>query len=70
VFNWLKDQGRVADHEMLKTFNCGIGMIVCVPAAEEAQALMQLSGAGEVCFSIGEVVATDGPAAVSYTGSW
>jgi phosphoribosylformylglycinamidine cyclo-ligase len=70
VFNWLKEQGRVADNEMLKTFNCGIGMIICVPAAEEAQALMQLSGAGEVCFSIGEVVATDGPVTVSYTGSW
>jgi phosphoribosylformylglycinamidine cyclo-ligase len=70
VFQWLKTQGHVADHEMLKTFNCGIGMIVAVPASCEAEAIRLLQVAGEVCFGIGEVIAAEGDAHVRYTGSW
>jgi phosphoribosylformylglycinamidine cyclo-ligase len=70
VFHWLKEQGRVADHEMLKTFNCGIGMIVVVPAAVESTALKLLAEAGETCFAMGEVTAVEGASHVRYSGSW
>ena len=39
--------GNIADAEMLRTFNCGIGMIVCVAATDAEQAQAQLEQAGE-----------------------
>ncbi len=39
IFEWLKEQGNVADDEMLRTFNCGIGMAVIVPQAQVEDAL-------------------------------
>ncbi len=39
IFNWLQEQGNIQDSEMLRTFNCGIGMIVCVPEQDCAAAL-------------------------------
>jgi len=60
VFSWLQNQGKVADNEMYRTFNCGIGMIVCVPAAEAEPALRRLSELGETAWRIGEVAARRG----------
>ncbi|MEQ1667512.1 MAG: phosphoribosylformylglycinamidine cyclo-ligase [Sulfuriferula sp.] len=55
IFQWLQQQGGVADAEMHRTFNCGIGMVVIV-AAEHAQAAMtQLSAAGETVRHIGTI---------------
>ncbi len=31
IFNWLQEQGNIEDSEMLRTFNCGIGMVIAVP---------------------------------------
>ncbi len=59
VFQWLQDQGRVADEEMYRTFNCGIGMIVCVPAAAAERALRLLREHGETAWRIGEVAARE-----------
>ncbi|MFC6687885.1 phosphoribosylformylglycinamidine cyclo-ligase [Jhaorihella thermophila] len=65
VFDWMAQTGNIAEAEMLKTFNCGIGM-VAVCAADRADALAELlSGAGETVHRLGEVVAGRG---VSYTG--
>lgn len=59
VFEWLKAQGNIADQEMLKTFNCGIGMVLVVEA-EQAEALAQeLRDAGETVFALGQIVAGD-----------
>jgi phosphoribosylformylglycinamidine cyclo-ligase len=68
VFGWLAKTGNVARDEMLRTFNCGVGMIV-VAAAQEADAVMaRLAEAGEFPFRLGELVtAGDGPR-VSYRG--
>ncbi|MBC3931190.1 MULTISPECIES: phosphoribosylformylglycinamidine cyclo-ligase [Undibacterium] len=60
LFSWLQQHGGVADAEMHRVFNCGIGMVVIV-SQENAQAAMeQLSAAGETVFRIGEIRARDG----------
>lgn len=55
IFGWLQEQGGVSDEEMYRTFNCGIGMVVCVPAAEAEAAVTLLSAAGEQVWLAGEV---------------
>jgi phosphoribosylformylglycinamidine cyclo-ligase len=60
VFGWLAQHGGVAEAEMLRTFNCGIGMIV-LAAAEQADAVAaRLKDAGEHPLRIGEAVAHEG----------
>ncbi len=56
IFDWLQQQGNISDADMLTTFNCGIGMIVCVSPQDEAIALKTLSGQGETVYSIGEII--------------
>ncbi len=56
VFQWLKDNGGVEDTEMYRTFNCGIGMVVCVPADQAEKAIEQLNSAGEHATVIGHIV--------------
>ena len=57
VFAWLKRTARIADGEMARTFNCGIGMMLVV-AENEAEAVgRQLADAGEQVFIIGRIVA-------------
>ncbi len=59
VFAWLRDEGRIAEAELLRTFNCGIGMVV-VAAPDRAAALTELLRAeGEDVRSLGRV--TDRP---------
>ncbi len=55
VFKWLAEQGGVAQTEMLRTFNCGIGMIVVARAAQAAQVERALRDAGEAPVRLGEV---------------
>jgi len=56
IFVWLQQQGNVALEDMLVTFNCGIGMIVCVAAEDEAQTLALLHSSGEQAFTIGSII--------------
>ncbi len=60
IFDWLQEHGNVAESEMLRTFNCGIGMMVIVPAGTEQQAIETLTAAGETAALIGEITAGDG----------
>jgi phosphoribosylformylglycinamidine cyclo-ligase len=55
LFEWLREQGNVADHEMLRVFNCGIGMVAVVAAADASAALDILRGAGETAWRIGTI---------------
>ena len=57
IFNWLQSNGNIAEDEMQRTFNCGIGMAVIVPAAERQAALDSLTASGEQAVVIGEVTA-------------
>ena len=56
VFDWLQKNGNVDPIEMYRTFNCGIGMIICVSSAESQIALDVLHAAGEEAFIIGSIV--------------
>ncbi|MEM6773869.1 MAG: phosphoribosylformylglycinamidine cyclo-ligase [Pseudomonadota bacterium] len=64
VFDWLKAEGRVDDAEMLRTFNCGVGMIAVVAAAHAERALAKLASEGLTAWTLGEIVS--GAAEVSY----
>ncbi len=68
VFGWLARAGNVAESEMLRTFNCGIGLIV-VTAADQADAVIgALREAGEAPVVLGEVVASEETARVTTRG--
>ncbi|KAB2854013.1 MAG: phosphoribosylformylglycinamidine cyclo-ligase, partial [Bauldia sp.] len=55
VFTWLQKTGQVADAEMYRTFNCGIGMVVVVARNDAERALQALCAAGETVQKIGEI---------------
>ncbi len=59
VWRWIQDTGNVEDAEMHRTFNCGIGMTVQLPATHAARALDLLAAAGEDAAVIGEVGSGD-----------
>ena len=54
VFKWLQSQGNVASDEMYRTFNCGVGMVICVAEADVNAALDQLNGSGHTAWIIGQ----------------
>ncbi len=60
VFHWLQQQGQVATADMQTTFNCGIGMIICVPAEQQQLALTLLSEQGEQACVLGRAIAGRG----------
>ena len=55
LFAWLQREGNVADDEMLRVFNCGIGMVVVVAEPNANAALELLSAAGETAWRIGRI---------------
>jgi phosphoribosylformylglycinamidine cyclo-ligase len=55
VFDWLQRTGDIDPAEMYRTFNCGIGMVVIVPAEQANAAVTFLNGRGETAQIIGEV---------------
>jgi len=57
LFAWLQREGQVADSEMHRVFNCGIGMVVIVAAEHVQQALHLLHAAGEKALEIGRIEA-------------
>jgi len=65
VFQWLAQAGNIEEAEMLRTFNCGIGMIVVVAADQADAAIEALNQAGERVTPIGKIASGDG---VQYSG--
>lgn len=68
VFRWLQEQGGVAGHEMLRTFNCGVGMICCVPGNQVEPAIDSLRQAGEHAWQLGRIEAGQGRPQVHFEG--
>ena len=56
VFDWLQKSGNIDEREMLRTFNCGIGFVVCVSGAQADEAAALLRKSGESVTLIGEIV--------------
>lgn len=56
VFEWLMKTGGVALSEMHRTFNCGIGMVICIDPKDLEIVLSQLMESGEDAFVIGQLV--------------
>jgi phosphoribosylformylglycinamidine cyclo-ligase len=79
MFGWLARAGHLSDAEMLKTFNCGIGMVVIAAAAQADAVLAALRAAGEAPMIVGETIPPGGEKtdakgkgqtwAVNYTGA-
>ena len=70
VFEWLRQTGRIAPREMLRTFNCGAGLLICLPASAVNQALALLLALGETAWLAGEIATGEGPPEVVFLGEW
>ncbi len=55
IFNWLQEKGNVAEHEMYRTFNCGVGMVLVVAHDSVEKSLEVLGAAGEQAWLIGNI---------------
>lgn len=55
IFNWLQEKGNITTHEMYRTFNCGVGMIIVVPADSVEKSIELLNAHGEKAWHIGEI---------------
>jgi phosphoribosylformylglycinamidine cyclo-ligase len=55
LFQWLQSQGNIADEELYRVFNCGIGLVAIVAPADAARAVRVLSAAGETVWRLGRV---------------
>ena len=67
VFEWLQRNGNIEQQEMLRTFNCGIGMVLAVDETAAEACLAMLNGAGEQAWKVGRIVAKSGDDAVLFT---
>ncbi len=59
IFDWLQRHGHVDDAEMVRTFNCGIGMVVMVPKSEADAAVKELAAHGVAAHVVGAIVARE-----------
>ena len=69
VFAWLREHGAVTDAEMLRTFNCGLGMLVVVPEGAAAEVIKTLADAGEQASVVGHIEAGSAEPMVAYSGT-
>jgi len=60
LFDWLREMGNIASHEMYRTFNCGLGMVIIVDKSDTDTAVAQLNAAGETATVIGTIRARQG----------
>tara|TARA_R110002124_G_scaffold63350_23_gene173255 strand:+ start:13567 stop:14643 length:1077 start_codon:yes stop_codon:yes gene_type:complete len=68
VFGWLSKVGGVDQHEMLRTFNCGVGMLVAVAPEDAGRLVEQLTSAGEIAAVVGKLTDRAGEA-VTFEGN-
>jgi phosphoribosylformylglycinamidine cyclo-ligase len=60
LFDWMQAEGNVAENEMHRVFNCGIGLVVVVAAADADAAMAELKAQGEAVYRIGKIRARQG----------
>ena len=60
LFDWMQAEGNVAENEMHRVFNCGIGLVVVVAAADAEAAMAELKAQGEAVYRIGKIRARQG----------
>ena len=60
IFKWLQQAGNIAEEEMFRVFNCGIGMVLVVAGADAKRAAEVLRGAGETVYEIGRIEKSSG----------
>jgi len=68
VFKWLAQTGGIAQNEMLRTFNCGVGMIAVAAAGDAGKVMAAFTQAGEQAFALGTIVNAGAGARVAYDG--
>jgi phosphoribosylformylglycinamidine cyclo-ligase len=69
IFKWLADAGNIAQNEMLRTFNCGIGMVAVTSPKDVDAVSAALTQAGEQVAAIGTVIRAQGDDRVVYDGT-
>jgi phosphoribosylformylglycinamidine cyclo-ligase len=67
-FAWIHQAGGLAEEEMVRTFNCGVGMVAITDPADAEALLQRFDAAGERAFRLGRVTRQSGPHRVSYSG--
>jgi phosphoribosylformylglycinamidine cyclo-ligase len=55
VYPWIQDQAELPESEMLRVFNCGVGMVLCVPREQADDIQQRLEGLGERAYPIGAI---------------
>ena len=55
IFKWIQSTGKISNDEMYRTFNCGVGMVVCVPEKNRDVAIALLTRAGESAWELGYI---------------
>ena len=60
IFQWLQEQANIGADEMLKTFNCGVGMIAVMPDEQAQNAVDFLNSMGEDAWILGEITSDSG----------
>ena len=68
VFKWLASSGRIGEQEMLRTFNCGIGMVAVLDPGSATAAIDCFAANGETVVQLGEIVPASGDARVNFRG--
>jgi phosphoribosylformylglycinamidine cyclo-ligase len=66
VFGWLQEHGAIEEAEMLRTFNCGIGMVILASADAAAEVASSARQLGVACYDIGYVTERSGDSRVRY----
>ncbi|MEW8507613.1 MAG: phosphoribosylformylglycinamidine cyclo-ligase [Candidatus Thiodiazotropha sp.] len=70
LFSWLQTQGNLANSEMLRTFNSGVGMVACVAKKDAVRTIKLLNESGETAWLLGEIASSNGAEpGVEITGS-
>lgn len=64
LFKWLQKGGNIAWHEMVRTFNCGVGFVIVLPADKADTAMTFLKEQGETVWQIGEIIRRENEAVV------